>query len=282
MMTQKSYRRVQKSANYLKRRFSQPIKTAVILGSGWTAFTDAVTVLDRIPYHKIPGFPHPTVKYQKGELLLAEYQGMPILIFRGRYHFYEGFEMWETAYPVFVCHLMGIEEIILTNAAGGVNLHYHVGDLVCVTDHIKLTTQSPCRGMAIPQFGERFFEVQSVYDPTLLQIAATCAQQLQIPLKTGVYAYVAGPQYETEAEIKMLRNCGADLVGMSTVAEVIAAAQCGRKVLCISMVANLAAGMVKEAPSHEEVMQTGDASIDRCTALLCAVLAEIHARSKES
>ncbi len=275
MMTQKIYRRMQKSANYLKKRFGASFQTAVILGSGWTAFADAVTILDRIPYRKIPGFPCPTVAYQQGELLLAEYQGKRILLFRGRYHFYEGFEMWETAYPVFVCHLLGIQEIILTNAAGGINESYRVGDLVCVTDHLKFTANSPCRGNVIPQFGQRFFEVQSVYDDSLCEMALACAKELQIPMKTGIYSYATGPQYETAAEIRMLRNCGADLVGMSTVAEVIAAAQCAMKVLCISMVSNLAAGMAKENPSHEEVMQTGDALRERCKALLCAIFSRI-------
>jgi purine-nucleoside phosphorylase len=204
------------------------------------------------------------VANHKGELIFggvadSENESLKqVLVMNGRFHYYEGYEMEDTAYPVGVFYLLGIRNIIVTNATGGINLTFHPGDLVCVHDHIKLTAECPVRGPNISEFGARFFDMQSVYSKDFIEKAKLCAINLGFALKDGVYAYMSGPQYETPAEIRMLRTLGADLVGMSTVAEVIQAAQCGIKVLCISCVTNYAAGIKNEPLSHEEVVEAGE------------------------
>jgi purine-nucleoside phosphorylase len=199
----------------------------------------------------------------------------PALVMNGRFHCYEGYEMEDTAYPICVFYLLGITKIIITNASGGINFTYHPGDLVCVYDHIKLTSECPVRGNNITQFGSRFFDMGSVYSKDLIKTAMDCALSLGFSLKEGVYAYMSGPQYETPAEIRMLRIMGADLVGMSTVAEVIQAAHCKIKTLCISCVTNYAAGMKNETLSHEEVIEAGEAISKKFEKLINAIVLKI-------
>jgi len=228
-----------------------------------------------VKYSDIPHFPVSTVSYQKGELVCGLRDGKPVLAMNGRFHFYEGWEMWQTAYPIGVFKLLGIKKLIITNAAGGISTDYRPGDLVAVTDHIKLSPDSPLRGANIPEFGERFFDMQHVYDRQLLALAKAKASELGFELKEGVYGYMAGPQYETPAEIRMLRALGATVVGMSTVAEVIFAAQCRIPVLCISCVSNMAAGITGAAITEEEVLETGRLVSRRFTSLVDAVVASI-------
>ena len=194
----------------------------------------------------------------------------------GRFHYYEGWEMWQTAYPVGVFKLLSISKLIITNAAGGIGYNdtrvLTPGDLVCVTDHIKLSPDSPMRGANIPEFGDRFFDMQSVYDKDMQKLAFDSAARRGFSLKSGVYAYMAGPQYETPAEIRMLKLLGANLVGMSTVAEVIAAAQAGIRVLCISCVSNMAAGITGAALTEDEVCDTAASIKDKFGALLSDVI----------
>ena len=181
--------------------------------------------------------------------------------------------MWQTAYPVNVCHLLGIAKMIITNAAGGINTRtLEPGDLVLLTDHIKLCADSPVRGRNEPAFGERFFDMQAVYDDGVRALAHSCAADLGMTLKEGVYAYMAGPQFETPAEIRMLRLIGADVVGMSTVPEIIAAAHCGMKVLGISCVTNFAAGVTGAPMTEEEVLDTSAKATSRFSALIDAVI----------
>ncbi len=248
---------------------------AVILGSGLGKYAESDDIQNRIhiPYRDIPHFPTSTVSYQKGELVAGTIGGKTVFFFNGRFHYYEGWEMWETAYPVAVCHLLGVKTMLITNAAGGVNAQKLVpGDLVTVTDHIKLCADSPVRGRCIEAFGERFFDMQSVYDKTLAALAHRAAKENGFSLKEGVYAYMTGPQFETPAEIRMLRGIGADLVGMSTVPEVIMAAQCGIRVLCISCVTNLAAGVTGQPMTEAEVLETSAAIAGKFEILLDSVL----------
>ncbi len=255
-------------------------RVAVILGSGLGKYAESDDIHNRIhiPYRDIPGFPTSTVSYQKGELVAGTVAGQTVLFFNGRFHYYEGWEMWETAYPVAVCHLLGVQTMLITNAAGGVNAEKLTpGDLVCVTDHIKLCADSPVRGRNLPEFGARFFDMQSVYDKSLIVLAEEMAENNGFSLKRGVYAYMTGPQFETPAEIRMLRMLGADLVGMSTVPEVIMAAQCGMKVLCISCVTNLAAGVTGQPMTEEEVLETSARIAGKFESLLDAVLPQILA-----
>ncbi len=258
MYTKAVYSDYVESADYIKSKIGGIVPDiAIILGSGLGDFADSLTDVITIRYGDIPHFPISTVSYQKGEFVFGKLGDKTVLAMNGRFHFYEGWELWQTAYPIFTMSLLGIKKLIITNAAGGINENYRPGDLVCVRDHIKLSLESPLRGANIPEFGARFFDMQSVYDKSLAETAHKTADKLGIKLQDGIYAYMGGPQYETPAEIRMLRTLGADLVGMSTVSEIIAAAQCKIAVLCISCVSNMAAGMTGAAITEEEVLEVG-------------------------
>ncbi|MBO5648699.1 MAG: purine-nucleoside phosphorylase [Clostridia bacterium] len=257
--------------------FSTP-SVAVILGSGLGAYAASDAVAERlvIPYREIPNFPVSTVSYQKGELVVGRVGGKTVLFFNGRFHYYEGWEMWQASYPTAVSRLLGVDTMIVTNAAGGINADVLTpGDLVLLTDHIKLCADSPMRGRNEDALGERFFDMQAVYDVNLRALAHRCAAECGISLKEGVYAYMAGPQFETPAEIRALRLLGADVVGMSTVPEIIEAAHCGIRVLGISCVTNLAAGVTGAPMTEEEVLATSAAVQDHFTALLDSVIRRI-------
>ena len=279
-----TYEDYKKSADFIRERLPKIPDTAIILGSGLGGYADNLVNQVVIKYGDIPNFPQSTVSNHKGELIYGEIlirepeeydKFKSVLVMNGRFHYYEGYEFEDTAYPVGVFSLLGITKLIVTNAAGGINLNFHPGDLVCVNDHIKLTSESPVRGANVPEFGARFFDMQSVYSRDLIEKAKECAIKNGFALKDGVYVYMAGPQFETPAEIRLLRTLGADLVGMSTVAEVIQAAQCGIKVLCISCVTNYAAGIGKEPLSHEEVVQAGEEVASKFKKLIDGVLVEI-------
>lgn len=263
------------SANYIKAKNGGTADIAVILGSGLGVFADTVTDKIVIPYADIPNFPRSTVSYQRGELVCGTVEGRRVLVMNGRFHYYEGYEMWETAYPIGVFKLLGIRKLIITNAAGGISDKYRLGDLVSVRDHIKLTADSPCRGANISEFGDRFFDMQRVYDMGLNMLAQRKARELGIELKEGVYGFMAGPQYETPAEINMLRTMGATLVGMSTVAEVILAAQCSIPVLCLSCVTNMAAGITGTSITEKEVLETGKVISQKFRTLLSSVIGSL-------
>lgn len=263
------------SANYIKAKNGGTADVAVILGSGLGVFADTVTDKIVIPYADIPNFPRSTVSYQRGELVCGTVEGRRVLVMNGRFHYYEGYEMWETAYPVGVFKLLGVCKLIITNAAGGISDKYRLGDLVSVRDHIKLTADSPCRGANISEFGDRFFDMQRVYDMGLNMLAQRKARELGIELKEGIYGFMSGPQYETPAEINMLRTMGATLVGMSTVAEVILAAQCRIPVLCLSCVTNMAAGITGTSITEKEVLETGKVISQKFRTLLSSVIGSL-------
>lgn len=244
------------SAEYIKNKIGCTPDIAVILGSGLDKIVDKMENTVVIPYRDIPNFPISTVSYQKGELIMGELAGKKVLAMNGRFHYYEGWEMWETAYPIGVMKLIGVEKLIITNAAGGISEAAVPGSFVLVTDHIKLMGDSPLRGPNIDELGVRFPDMQSVYDKEMIAVAEEIAKENRIKTNRGVYAYMAGPQYETPAEIRALAVMGADAVGMSTAAEVIEAAHCGIKVLCVSCVSNKAAGITGEPLSEQEVLDT--------------------------
>ncbi len=280
-MTKAKYADYLESAQYINNIIKETPDIAVILGSGLGEFAEKLSDAVIIPYRDIPHFPTSTVSYQKGELVFGKltYEDgteKRVLAMNGRFHYYEGWEMWQTAYPVGVFKLLGIDKMIITNAAGGIGYNdtreLVPGDLVAVCDHIKLAPDSPMRGANIREFGERFFDMQSVYDKELIKIACECAAKRGFALKEGVYAYMAGPQYETPAEIRALKVLGANLVGMSTVAEVIFAAQVGIKVLCISCVSNMAAGITGDALTESEVLDTAAMISERFKHLLSDVI----------
>lgn len=233
------------------------IYAGLVLGSGLGDMADAISNPIIINYKEIPHFPVSTVPGHAGRLVIGELEGKNVLCMQGRFHFYEGYGMDQVVFPIQVMHMLGIEKLILTNAAGCVNKEWDTGNLMIISDHIRLTTENPLRGHNEDQLGLRFFDMSRAYDPDLRALARKEAEKLGIPIKEGVYMYFAGPSFETPAEIRAARILGADAVGMSTVPEVIAAAHCGMKTLGISCMTNMAAGILDQPLGHEEVLETG-------------------------
>ena len=261
------------AAAFLRGRLEDLPRTAVVLGSGLGSLAEKAEAKARIPYGDIPGFPRSTVASHAGVLTVGRLNGAPVWIMSGRFHYYEGYDMETVCFYVRVLRLLGVRRLILTNAAGGINETFRVGDLMLITDHLKFFTESPSRGQIPPVFGERFFDMTRAYTPALRDKAEECARRLRIPLRQGVYAFMPGPQFETPAEIRALRLLGGDAVGMSTVPEAIAAAQCGMEVLGISCITNLAAGMVPGGVvSDDEVTVAAAEAAGRFCALIEAAV----------
>ncbi len=244
---------VQQGVECIQNKMHISPKLGIILGTGLGGVAELVSVDAIIPYEEIPGFPVSTAPGHKGRLIAGTLSGREVLVMQGRNHYYEGYSMQELAIPIRMMKKLGIETIILTNAAGGINESFTPGDVILITDHIKFDLESPVRGKNEEEFGDRFFDMTTVYDNELQEISQKSAKDVGISLQEGVYAYMGGPQFETPAEIRMLRVLGADLVGMSTVPEVIAAAHCGMKVLGFSCVTNMAAGMENGGLNREVI-----------------------------
>lgn len=249
-------------------------RIAVVLGSGlseYAAKDDAVGVA----YEDIPGFPVPKVEGHSGTLVSVEVGGEPVLLLAGRVHLYEGWSMDEVVFGVRTTISMGSEVILLTNAAGSVNPTIRPGALVTISDHINLAGANPLAGENDDRLGPRFPNLSNLYDERLRQVTRVAGGDVNTTVEEGVYAWFRGPSYETPAEVAMARTLGADLVGMSTVPEAIAARHMGARVVAISLVTNLAAGLSDEPPSHEEVQETAAAAADRVSALLDALLPQL-------
>lgn len=250
-------------------------RVAVVLGSGLGALADSFTEATRIPYTKIPGFRRSTAVGHAGQLVIGKSGGTAVVAMQGRLHLYEGYSAAEVAFPVRVFARMGVRAIVFTNAAGGIRPEFTSGTLVLIRDHINLQGANPLIGPNDDSLGPRFPDMTAAYDQPFLQIAHHAADRLRIPLPEGVYAGLAGPNYETPAEIRFLRAIGADLVGMSTVPEVLAARHAGLRVLGISCVTNAAAGILDQPLVHEEVLQTADRVSAQFISLLRALLPEL-------
>jgi purine-nucleoside phosphorylase len=257
----------------------------IILGSGLGAFASQVQDATAIPYSSIPHFPQSTVQGHSGHLILGRIANVPVAVMQGRVHAYEGYPLSSVTFPTRVLGLLGCTTLIVTNAAGGINTTYTQGSLVALSDHINLTGSNAALGPNEPRFsispgaGQRFFDMSSAYSPALLAIALAQARKLGIPLKEGVYLAVLGPSFETPAEIRAFRTLGADLVGMSTVHEVIVARHMGLQVLGLSLVTNMAAGILDQPLNHEEVMETGRLAEKQFTSLLTAIIPQLPALS---
>jgi purine-nucleoside phosphorylase len=249
----------------------------LVLGSGLGGFADELSEATRIPYANIPFFPRSTAIGHAGQMVIGKVGDIAVAVMQGRVHLYEGYSANEAAFPTRVFGRMGIRALILTNAAGGINLEYKQGALVVITDHINLQGQNPLTGPNDDRCGPRFPDMTQAYSKPYREIALRAAQRLGKTVYQGVYAGLLGPSYETPAEIRYLRTIGADLVGMSTIPEVIAARHVGIKVLAISCVTNMAAGISDEVLSHEDVLATGERVKGDFVALLRAVLPEIAA-----
>jgi len=247
----------------------------LVLGSGLGDFADTLTEARRIPYSQIPSFPRSTAIGHAGQLVIGKTGDIPVAAMQGRVHLYEGYSAQEVAFPMRVFRRMGIRAVVLTNAAGGINLEYKQGALVVISDHMNLQGHNPLVGPNDDRFGPRFPDMTRAYWKPYRGIAVSEARRLGISVYEGVYVALLGPSYETPAEIRYLRTIGADVVGMSTAAEVIAAAHMGIKVLAISCVTNMAAGILDQPINHEEVLETGKRVRGQFEDLLRALLPKI-------
>jgi len=268
-----SYEELQAAAAAIRERTGRPAhQVAVVLGSGLGDYAAALPGAVAVPYSEIPGFPVPRVEGHGGTLISARPEGKAVLVLSGRVHTYEGWPLDKVVFAVRAAVLCGCRVVVLTNAAGGAGDGLEPGDLVLIKDHINLTTRNPLVGANDDRLGPRFPDMSAVYPEELRQAAHRAAEGAGVPLKEGVYAWLLGPSYETPAEVQMAKRLGADLVGMSTVPEAIAARHMGARVLGISLVTNLAAGISPVPLSHEEVQQTAAAARGRFTALLDTLL----------
>ena len=248
---------------------------ALVLGSGLGAYADTLDKITRIPYADIPGFPSSTVTGHAGQLVIGEVDGLVVVAMQGRVHLYEGYGPHVITMPLRTLYLLGARTLIITNAAGGLNPDYVPGDLVAISDHLNLTHTNPLLGHNMDELGPRFPDMSTAYDPELRSLATNVALKNGVHLKSGVYAGLLGPSYETPAEIYMLSRIGADLVGMSTVCEVIAARHAGMRVLGVSCVTNLAAGISETELNHGEVKEVATMVRGTFQALIDGVLKRI-------
>jgi len=274
------FARAERAARFILSKTKLRPRIGLVLGSGLGAFADEFASATRIAYQKIPHYPRSTAIGHAGRLVLGKVGTFAVAAMQGRVHFYEGYSPKDVIFPMRVFGRMGIRAVILTNAAGGINREYKQGCLVVLRDHINLQGSNPLVGSNDPRFGPRFHDMSQAYSKTYRAIALEEGRRLGIDIYEGVYAALAGPSYETPAEIRYLESIGADLVGMSTVPEVIAARHMDIRVLGISCVTNMAAGILDQPIDHKEVLETGERVKAQFVALLRAVIPRIAADVK--
>ncbi len=276
MMETYTYQQYQQSAAALADRLGdfRP-EVLLILGSGLGSLGDQVEQPLVVPYAQVPHMKRSTAPDHKGQFVFGRLSGRNVAVMQGRLHTYEGWSFADVSYPVRVLRLLGAKTLLVTNAAGAVNTAFSAGDIMMITDHIKLFGVSPLCGANLDEFGPRFPDVSAVYTPALRKAAREAAQALEIPLREGVYMYFPGPQFETPAEVRMARILGADAVGMSTVPETIVAAHCGMQVLGFTLCTNMAAGVLDRPLSGEEVLEAAEAARPRFTSLVKACLERV-------
>jgi purine-nucleoside phosphorylase len=259
---------VLEAVNHIAKIDGRRPHTGIILGSGLGKFVDMVEDAVIIPYSGIPGFPKSTVKGHKGNLVMGRINRKDVVVMQGRFHLYEGYDISEVVFGTRVIAFLGIENLYVTNAAGGINTSLRPGDLMVIKDHINFSGENPACGEEIPELGPRFFDMTYAYDPDLKERAKVIFKRNDTGYKEGVYAFFKGPSYETPAEIRMLKKMGGDAVGMSTVPEVIAARQIGVKVFGVSCITNMAAGISDSLLSHSEVIAASEQAQDILTRIL--------------
>lgn len=272
-----TFAQYQESAEYLQGKLDgfRP-KVAMVLGSGLGSLGDQVEHAVPVPYREIPHFKTSTAPGHKGQLVFGTLAGQKVAVMQGRMHHYEGYSYEEVGYAVRVLRLLGCDTLFVTNAAGGVNWNFKAGDLMLITDQIKIFMESPLRGENLPQFGVRFPDASNLYTPKLRELARGQARRLDLDLREGVYMYFPGPQYETPAEVRMARLLGADAIGMSTAPEVITAGHCGMAVLGITLVSNMAAGVLPQPLTEQEVLDAAEKAKGKFSALLLACLEQLQ------
>ena len=272
------YERAEHATRIIRSRISVEPRVAVVLGSGLGGFADDFDEAVAIPYEDVPGFVRSTAQGHAGRLVIGKVDSVPVLAMQGRVHYYEGYSLEEVTFPVRVFNLLGIKTLVLTNAAGGINVQLTQGALMVISDHLNLMGVNPLRGVNDERFGPRFPDMTAVYSPELQALVIEEAKAINVEVRRGIYGALSGPSYETPAEIHLLRNLGADAVGMSTVPEAIVARHMGIEVLGISCITNMAAGISDEPINHEEVMATGDRVRATFTELLQRVIGAINRR----
>ncbi|SFP26951.1 purine-nucleoside phosphorylase [Oscillibacter sp. PC13] len=271
-----AFSQYQESAESLRARLgSFRPRCLLILGSGLGALGDVVEDAVCVPFEEVPHMKRSTAPDHKGRFVFGRLSGQPVAVMQGRLHTYEGWSFADVSFPVRVLRLLGAEAMIITNAAGAVNTAFSAGDIMLITDHIKLFGVSPLCGPNLEEFGPRFPDASHIYTPALQDVARQTAQTLDIPLREGVYMYFPGPQYETPAEVRAARVLGADAVGMSTVPEAIVAAHCGMQVLGFTLCTNMAAGVLNQPLSSDEVLAAAGAAGPRFSALVKGCLARL-------
>ena len=272
------YERAEHATRIIRSRINVEPRVAVVLGSGLGGFADDFDEAVGIAYEDIPGFKRSTAQGHAGRLVIGKVDSIPILAMQGRVHYYEGYSLEEVTFPIRTFALLGIKTLILTNAAGGINVQLQQGALMVLSDHLNLMGANPLVGPNDERFGPRFPDMSTVYSPDLQELVVEEARSIGVEVRRGIYGALSGPSYETPAEILMLRNLGADAVGMSTVPEAIVARHMGLEVLGISCITNMAAGLSDEPINHEEVMATGDRVRGTFTELLRKVVSAINRR----
>ena len=272
------YERAEHATRIIRARTTVEPRIAIVLGSGLGGFADDFEDAVGIPYEDIPGFVRSTAQGHAGRLVIGKIDGIPVLAMQGRVHYYEGYSLEEVTFPVRTFGLLGIKTLVLTNAAGGINVELTQGALMVLSDHVNLMGVNPLRGSNDERFGPRFPDMSAVYAAELQELVVDEAKAIGVEVRRGIYGALSGPSYETPAEIHLLRNLGADAVGMSTVPEAIVARHMGLEVVGISCITNMAAGISDEPINHEEVMATGNRVRETFTELLRSVIGAINRR----
>jgi purine-nucleoside phosphorylase len=272
------YERAEHAARVIRARTKLEPRIALVLGSGLGGFADEFDEAIGIPYEEIPGFMRSTAQGHAGRLVIGKIDEVPVVAMQGRVHYYEGYSLEEVTFPVRTFKLLGVKTLILTNAAGGINVELSQGTLMVISDHLNLMGDNPLRGANDDRFGPRFPDMSAVYAAELQALVVEEAKAIGVEVRRGIYGALSGPSYETPAEIHLLRNLGADAVGMSTVPEAIVARHMGLDVLGISCITNMAAGISDEPINHEEVMATGDRVRETFAKLLRRVVNRVHSR----
>ena len=274
--------KIVESTEYIKSKINETPQIGLILGSGLGVLGDEIENPVKISYDEIPNFPVSTVEGHKGQLVIGKLEGKTVIAMQGRFHYYEGYTMKDITFPVRVMKELGIETIFVTNAAGGSNKDFKPGDLMIITDHINLGGYNPLIGKNDDRLGVRFPDMSTAYNREYIDIAKKCAKELDINIKEGVYAFFTGPVYETPAEVRMASILGADAVGMSTVPEVIVASHSNLKVIGISCITNMAAGILDQPLNHEEVIETTQKVKSEFLNLVKSIVSEIKVKSMVS
>ncbi len=268
-------KKIMECVKYIQENVDFTPEVAVVLGSGLGYFAEEIEKVAEVSYADIPGFPQSTVVGHAGRFVFGYVGDVKVVIMQGRVHFYEGYPMSDVVLPIRVMHELGAKKLILSNAAGGVNAGFEVGDLMLITDHISTFVPSPLIGKNLEDLGPRFPDMSEVYDEELRVVAREVAAEQGIKLQEGIYVQLSGPNYETPAEIRMMQGAGADAVGMSTVCEAMVANHMGMKICGVSCITNMASGLSKQQLDHKEVQETADRVSDAYRRLIGGIIQKI-------